>query len=61
MAMRPKSVADWTPPQPSARPELLKPNAKDNPDSLTPQNPHKQTLGGSGKPQGPFGKKAREF
>lgn len=40
---------------------LMEPNAKDNPDSLTPESPFKQALGGSGKPKGPFGKKGREF
>lgn len=48
------------PKQPGDRKALLEPNAKDNPDSLTPENPFKQALGGSGKPSGPFGKKGRE-
>lgn len=36
--------------------KVLQPNAQDNKDSLTPENPFKQALGGSGKPQAPFGK-----
>jgi len=39
---------------------LMEPNAKDNPDSLTPDSPYKQTVGRSGKPPGPFGKMGRE-
>lgn len=41
--------------------KVLQPNAKDNPDSLAPQSPYKQALGGAGKPKGPFGRKGREF
>jgi len=40
---------------------LMEPNAKDNPDSLTPNNPYIQALGGSGKPKGPFGKAGHQF
>ena len=40
---------------------LMEPNAKDNPDTLTPNSPHTQAIGKSGKPPGPFGKAAREF
>lgn len=39
---------------------LFEPNAKDNPDSLTPENPFKQAIGKSGTPKAPFGKKGRE-
>lgn len=39
---------------------LLEPNAKDNPDSLTPENPFKQAVGKNGKPPAPFGKMGRE-
>lgn len=60
--MKPQSVSDWTPKTPSKRNEsLMQPNAKDNKDSLTPESPHKQAVGRSGKPKGPFGKAGREF
>lgn len=60
---KPSSVSDWDPPKPSktlAQSQVLQPNAKDNPDSLVPNNPFRQALGGSGKPAGPFGKRGRE-
>jgi hypothetical protein len=61
MAM-PKSVSNWEPKKPSGkRPELLEPNARDNPDTLAPESPLKQAVGKSGKPSGPFGKAGREF
>ena len=60
--MRPKSVANWDPKKPTkSNQSLMEPNAKDNPDTLTPSNMHKQAVGKSGKPGGPFGKAAREF
>jgi hypothetical protein len=61
MANRPDSVSNWMPKKPTkTNASLMEPNAKDNPDSLTPESPYKQALGGSGKPKGPFGKKGRE-
>jgi hypothetical protein len=35
--------------------------AKDNPDSLTPENEQKQFMGKPGKITEPLGKKGREF
>lgn len=65
MANVPKDgVSNWLPKQPTKTLEdhaMLQANAKDNPDSLTPESPFKQALGGSGKPAGPFGKQGREF
>lgn len=58
----PMSVSDWQPKTPSgSRPELLMPDAKDNPDSLTPTNELKRAPFAKGTPAGPFGKKGREF
>lgn len=60
--MRPQSVSDWMPKKPTSKNEaLLEPNAKDNPDSLTPESPFKQSVGKAGKPPGPYGKAGREF
>lgn len=57
-----QGVADWQPKTASgSMKKMLTPNAKDNPDSLTPTNELKQTIGKSGKPPAPFGKKGREF
>lgn len=56
------SVSDWMPKKPTkTNSSLMEPNAKDNPDSLTPESQYKQALGGTGKPKGPFGKQGREF
>jgi hypothetical protein len=62
--MRPKSVSNWTPKTPTEElccSKVLKPNANDNKDSLAPESPYKQALGGSGKPSGPFGPRGRGF
>ncbi len=40
---------------------MLQPNARDNKDSLTPDSPYKQALGGSGKPSGDLGPRGRNF
>lgn len=63
MANVPKDgVSNWMPAKPTkTNQSLMEPNAKDNPDSLTPASPYKQALGGNGKPKGPFGKQGREF
>lgn len=61
---RPESVSNWDPKTPTEKlvdSKVLKPNAHDNKDSLTPESPYKQALGGSGKPQGPFGSRGRGF
>ncbi len=58
----PKSVSDWAPSTPTGkRPELLQPNAKDNPDTFGATNALKQFKGKSGTPSGPFGKKGKNF
>lgn len=60
--MRPKSASNWEPKTPTkTNQSLMGPNAKDNKDTLTPENPLKQAVGKSGKPPGPFGKAGREF
>lgn len=64
MFKRPDSVADWMPATPTQElcdSKILMPNAHDNKDSLTPDNPLKQALGGSGKPSGPLGPRGRGF
>lgn len=61
----PKNAADWQPKMPTKEnKDLMSPNAKDNPDCIpgpADGGGYKQTLGGSGKPSGPFGKQGREF
>ncbi len=41
--------------------KLMSPNAQEDPETVTGDNPQKAWLGGSGKPQGPFGPKGRMF
>lgn len=41
--------------------KVLQPNAHDNKESLSAENPYKQALGGSGKPSGPLGQRGRGF
>lgn len=58
----PTSVGDWQPSTPSSkRPELLMPNAKDNPDSLTPTNKLEKFMNKGGTPSAPFGKQGNKF
>jgi hypothetical protein len=62
MISKSTGVSDRSFPMPTKKNmDLMAPNAKDNPDTITPSNPYKQALGGSGKPKGPFGKSGREF
>lgn len=61
-----KSLADWNPGDgkgrnQSATDKLMSTVAKDNSDSLTPNNEQKEFTGGKGMPSGPFGKKGCEF
>lgn len=60
-----KSVADATidPSKAKARSmdKLMSPNAQEDPETVTGDNPQKAWLGGSGKPSGPFGPKGRSF
>lgn len=61
MAGIPKSVSNWQPGQPTkSNISLMQPNAKDNPDSLTPTNKLVQAEGRKGTPSGPFGRKGKE-
>lgn len=41
--------------------QLMSPNAKEDPETVTGDNPQKAWLGGGGKPQGPFGPQGRNF
>jgi hypothetical protein len=41
--------------------KLMNPNAKDDPETVSPTNEQKAWIGGSGKPQRPFGPKGRNF
>ena len=61
---RVESVSNWDPKMPTEKlmdSDVLKPNAHDNKDSLTPESPYKQALGGSGKPSGDLGSRGRGF
>jgi hypothetical protein len=60
--MIPKSVSNWKPSQPKGnRDSLLQPNAKDNKDTLTPENSLEQHSGKAVKPSGMLGKKGKMF
>jgi hypothetical protein len=41
--------------------KLMSPNAKEDPETVTGDNPQKEWVGGSGKPKPPFGQKGRNF
>lgn len=41
--------------------KLMSPNAKEDPETVSGDNPQKPWQGGSGKPKGPFGVAGREF
>lgn len=41
--------------------KLMSPNAKEDPDTVTGDNPQKAWVGGSGKPKGPFGQQGKNF
>lgn len=41
--------------------KLMSPNAKEDPETVTGDNPQKAWIGGSGKPKAPFGQAGREF
>lgn len=40
---------------------LLSPNAKEDAECVTGDNPQKAWIGGSGKPKGPFGQQGKNF
>ncbi len=41
--------------------QLMQPNAKDDPETLTADNPQKAWFGKGGKPKPPFGQQGRNF
>jgi hypothetical protein len=41
--------------------KLMSPNAKDDPETITADNPQKAWIGGKGKPTGPFGQQGKNF
>lgn len=41
--------------------KLMSPNAKEDPETVTGDNPQKQWFGGGKKPSGPFGPRGRNF
>lgn len=61
--LKPGSVADKTVDPSNARKndQLLQPNAKDDPECISGDNPQKPWTGGSGKPKGPFGQQGKNF
>jgi len=50
---------------PSSAPDinkrLMSPNAKEDPETVTGDNPQKAYMGKGGKPKGPFGQQGRNF
>ncbi len=40
---------------------LMSPNAKEDPETVTGDNPQKAWLGSGKKPMGPFGRQGRDF
>jgi hypothetical protein len=45
----------------SGNKKLLSPNAKEDPDTVTGDNPQKAWMPGGSAPKGPFGQKGRNF
>lgn len=41
--------------------KLMNPNAREDPETVTGDNPQKAWFGGSGKPSGPFGPRGHNF
>lgn len=41
--------------------KLMSPNAREDPETVSGDNPQKEWIGGSGKPQAPFGQRGRNF
>jgi hypothetical protein len=62
--LQPGSVANKTV-DPSSAPDhtnkLMAPNAKDDPECLTADNPQKPWSPGGGKPPGPYGQQGKNF
>ncbi len=59
----PDGVSNWDPKMPTKMglQSKMTTTAKDNPDSLTPENEQKQFIGKPGRISEPLGKKGREF
>ena len=64
MGMMPESVSNVTI-DPSkmkdATAKLMQPNAKEDMETVTGDNPQKAWIGSGGKPSGPFGQQGRNF
>lgn len=41
--------------------KLMNPNAKDDPECMTGDNPQKAWIGGGGKPKAPYGQQGKNF
>ena len=41
--------------------KLMNPNAKEDPECVSGDNPQKAWIGGSGKPSGPYGQQGKNF
>jgi hypothetical protein len=41
--------------------KLMSPNAKDDPEAMTADNPQKAWFGKAGKPSGPYGQQGHNF
>jgi hypothetical protein len=41
--------------------KVMSPNAKDDPECMTADNPQKAWFGGSGKPKAPYGQQGHNF
>jgi hypothetical protein len=58
-------VANWTPSTPKSSTEkaekLMSTEASDGKDTMTGTNELKNFVGGSGKPEGPYGVQGRKF
>lgn len=58
-----KSVRNMTidPSGSSKNSKLLSPNAKEDPECVSGDNPQKEWQGSGGKPSGPFGQRGKNF
>lgn len=46
---------------PNINKKLMSPNAKEDPETVSGDNPQRAWVGGSGKPKGPFGQQGKNF
>jgi hypothetical protein len=58
-----KPVADVTidPSGEGKNEKLMQPNAKEDPEAVSGDNPQKAWIGGRGKPSGPYGQQGKNF